>query len=49
MGVVEELVFADLADGEITCLGMGEHEAGNTGVRLHGTALREADVNLFHA
>ena len=43
-----ELVFADLADGEITGLGMGKHQAGDAGVGFHGTTLRETDADLFH-
>ena len=48
MGVVAELVFADFADGEIAGFRMGEHQAGDTGMGLHGTTLRETDADLFH-
>ena len=47
-GVIAELVFTDFADGEITGLGMGEHQARDTGMGLHGTTLCETDANLFH-
>lgn len=48
VGVVTELVFAYFADGEITGLRMGEHEAGDTGVGLHSATLGETDADLFH-
>lgn len=48
MGIVEKLVFADLADGEIPGLGMGEHQTRDAGMGLHGTTLREVDTNLMH-
>lgn len=40
-GVVEELVFADGADGEVTGLGMGNHEAADAGMGEHGAMLGE--------
>jgi len=42
------LIFTDFADGEITGLGMGEHQARDTGMGLHGSTLSETDTNLFH-
>lgn len=40
-GVVEELVFANRADGEVTGLGMGNHEAADAGMGKHGAMLGE--------
>ena len=47
-GVIAELIFTDFADGEITGLGMSEHQTRDTGMGLHGTTLSETDANLFH-
>ena len=47
-GVIAKLVFTNLTDGEITGLGMGEHEARDTGMGLHGATLCETDAYLTH-
>ena len=47
-GIVAELIFTDLSDREVTGLGMGHHQTRDTGMRFHGTTLRQADANLFH-
>jgi hypothetical protein len=48
VGVITELVFADFADGEITGLRMGKHQAGDAGVGFHGATLGKTDADLFH-
>ena len=48
MGIVTELVFADLSDREVTGLRMGKHQARDAGVGFHGATLGETDADLFH-
>ena len=44
VSVVDELLFVNLADGEIVCFGMGKHKARNAAVGAHGAILGEGDA-----
>jgi hypothetical protein len=46
--IIVKLVFAYFPDTEVVGLGMADHKSAYTGVRFHGSTLREADTYLVH-
>ena len=46
VGVVAELLFADVTHREIVCFGMGKHEARDAAMGIHGSILGEGDAYL---